>query len=66
MRSHGGGYGRQDRSIANFLLDFHNVQKESGRDKSTGLFLELTLEELVFLHHEYYSIFLLQQEASVL
>jgi hypothetical protein len=27
---------------------------------------ELTLEELVFLHHEYYSIFLLQQEASAL
>jgi hypothetical protein len=24
---------------------------------STGLFSELTLEELVFLHHEYYSIF---------
>jgi hypothetical protein len=34
---------------------------------STGLFLELTLEEeLVFLHREYYSIFLLQQEASAL
>jgi hypothetical protein len=36
------------------------------QDKSTGLFPELTLEELVFLHHEYYSIFLLQQEASTL
>jgi hypothetical protein len=35
-------------------------------DKSTGLFPELTLEELAFLHHEYYSIFLLQQEASAL
>jgi hypothetical protein len=43
---------------------FHQVCKESGRDKSTSLFLELTLEELVFLCHEYYSIFLLQQEAS--
>jgi hypothetical protein len=31
-----------------------------------GLFPELTLEELVFLHHEYFSIFLLQQEASAL
>jgi hypothetical protein len=27
---------------------------------------ELTLKELVFLCHEYYSIFLLQQEASAL
>jgi translation initiation factor 6 (eIF-6) len=36
------------------------------RNNSTGLFPELTLEELVFLHHEYYSIFLLQQEASAL
>ena len=37
-------------------------KEESG--KSTGLFPELTLKELVFLHCEYYSIFLLQQEAS--
>jgi hypothetical protein len=37
-----------------------------GLEKSTGLFLELTLKELVFLYHEYYSIFLLQQEASAL
>jgi hypothetical protein len=35
-------------------------------NNSTGLFPELTLEELVLLHHEYYSIFLLQQEASAL
>jgi hypothetical protein len=34
--------------------------------KPTGLFLELTLEELVFLCHKYYSIFLLQQEAIAL
>jgi hypothetical protein len=47
-------------SIADFLPDFHKVQKESGGDKSTGLFPELTLKELVFLHSEYYSIFLLQ------
>jgi hypothetical protein len=33
---------------------------------STGLFPELTLEELVFVHHEYYSIFLLQQQARKL
>jgi hypothetical protein len=53
-------------STANFLLDFHKVQKESGRELVNWLFPELTLEELVFLHHEYYSIFLLQQEASAL
>jgi hypothetical protein len=39
----------EDKSTADFLLDFHKVQKESGGDKSTGLFPELTLEELVFL-----------------
>jgi hypothetical protein len=39
----------------------------SGMGKSTGLFHELTIKELVFLHYEYYySIFLLQQEASAL
>jgi hypothetical protein len=53
-------------STADFLLDFHQVWKEIERDKSTGIFPELTLEELVFLHCEYYSIFLLQQEASAL
>jgi hypothetical protein len=58
--------GGQVKATAYFLLDFHQVQKESGRDKWTSLFPELTLEELVFLHHEYYSIFLLQQEASAL
>jgi hypothetical protein len=57
---------QEDKSTANFLLDFHLVQKESGRDKATGLFPELTLDELVFLHHVYYSIFLLQQKASAL
>jgi hypothetical protein len=60
----GGGYGRK----VNCQLpsDFHKVWKESGGDKSTGIFPELTLLELVFLCHEYYSIFLLQQEASAL
>jgi hypothetical protein len=68
VRSHRGRRLWEDKSTANFLLDFHKVQKESGRGKckSTGLFPELTLEELVFLHSEYYSIFLLQQEASAL
>jgi hypothetical protein len=42
------------------------VWKESGGDKSTDLFPELTLEKLAFLCHEYYSIFLLQQEAIAL
>jgi hypothetical protein len=57
---------KEDLSAANFLLDFKQVQKESGREKSTVLFPELTLKELVFLPHKYYSIFLLQQEASAL
>jgi hypothetical protein len=56
----------EDKSTANFLLDFHQDWKETGGDKSTGLFPGLTLKELVFLCHEYYSIFLLQQEASAL
>jgi hypothetical protein len=47
-------------------MDFHKVWKESGRDKSTSLFPELTLEELVFLCCKYYSILLLQQEASAI
>jgi hypothetical protein len=66
VRSHGGGYGWEDKSTVNLrlLLDFHQVWKESGGDKSTSLFSELILEELVFLHLKYYSIFLLQQEAS--
>jgi hypothetical protein len=53
-------------STADFLLDIHQVWKESSRDKLIALFPELTLKELVFLHCEYYSIFLLQQEASAL
>jgi hypothetical protein len=35
-------------------------------NNSTGLFPELTLLELVFLHYEYYSTFLLQQESSAI
>jgi hypothetical protein len=41
-------------------------RKVVGTSKSTGLFPELTFEELVFLCHEYNSIFLLQQETSAL
>jgi hypothetical protein len=63
--SHGGGYGSTQ--LLTFFWTFTRcVQKESAGDKSTGLFPELTLEELVFLGCEYYSIFLLQQEASAL
>jgi hypothetical protein len=40
--------------------------KWQGTSQLAGLFPELTLEELVFLFHEYYSILLLQQEASAL
>jgi hypothetical protein len=50
---------QEDKSTANLLLDFH-------KDKSTGLFPELTLKELVLVCCEYYSIFQLQQEASAL
>jgi hypothetical protein len=52
--------------LTSLLLDFDKVWKESGGDKSTGLFPELILEDLVFLCYEFYSIFLLQQEASAL
>jgi hypothetical protein len=45
---------------------FTRFRRKVVGSKSTGLFPELTLEELVFLHHRYYSIFLLQQEASAL
>jgi hypothetical protein len=50
-------------STTDFLLDFHQIQKEIGKELVNP---ELTLKELVFLHHKYYSIFLLQQEASAL
>jgi hypothetical protein len=45
---------------------FTRFGRKVAGNKSTSLFPELTLEELVFLCHEYYSIFLLQQEASAL
>jgi hypothetical protein len=56
----------EDLSTINFSLDFHQVWKGISGNSSTGLFPELTLEELVFLCHEYYFIFLLQQEACAL
>jgi hypothetical protein len=65
VRDHRGGYRRTSQLLTSFWT-FRKVWKESGGDKSTGLFHELTLEELVFLCHEYYSIFLLQQEANAL
>jgi hypothetical protein len=43
-----------------------NLPRKVAGSNSIRLFPELTLKELVFLHHEYYSIFLLQQEASAL
>jgi hypothetical protein len=47
-------------------LNILNIQKSRklAGNNSTGPFPEFTLEELVFLHHKYHSIFLLQQEAS--
>jgi hypothetical protein len=52
-------------SADKFLLDFHQPGLEGKwQGKSTGLFPELILEKLVFLHHKYYSIFLLQHEAN--
>jgi hypothetical protein len=57
---------QEDLSTANFLLEFTRFRRKVAGSKSTGLFPELILEELVFLHWEYYSIFLLQQEASSL
>jgi hypothetical protein len=53
VRSHGGGYGRTSQLPTFFWMYFYQVQKESGRDKLSGLFPELTLKELVFLHHKY-------------
>jgi hypothetical protein len=52
--------------VNNHWVKLNQVWKEIGRDKSTSLFPELTLEKLVFLHHKYYSIYLLQWEASAL
>jgi hypothetical protein len=58
----------ENKSTADFLVNFHQVQKGKwwGTIQLAGLFPELTLQELVFLYCKYYSIFLLQQEASAL
>jgi hypothetical protein len=57
VRSHGGRRLWEERSTANFLLDFHQVQKEISCNKSICLFPELTLEELVIWCHEYYLLY---------
>jgi hypothetical protein len=64
-RSHGGRYGRTCQLLTSFWT-FTRFRRKVVGINSTGLFPELTLEELVFLHCKYYSIFLLQQEASAL
>jgi hypothetical protein len=50
----------ENKSTADFLLNFHQVQKGKwwGTIQLAGLFPELTLQELVFLCCKYYSIFL--------
>jgi hypothetical protein len=56
-------------STADFLLDFHQAGLEGkswGTIQPASSMNLATLEELVFLHCKYYSIFLLQQEASAL
>jgi hypothetical protein len=45
---------------------FTRFRRKAAANYSTGIFPELTLKEVAFLHCEYYSIFLLQQEASAL
>jgi hypothetical protein len=50
----------ENKSTADFLLNFHQVQKGKwwGTIQLAGHFPELTLQELVFLCCKYYSIFL--------
>jgi hypothetical protein len=61
VRSHRGGYGRTSQLPTFFWTCTSQVQKEGGKDMSTGLFPELTLEEFIILHHEYYSIFIREE-----
>jgi hypothetical protein len=65
-RSHGGGYRRTCQLLRTSFWTFTRFGRKVAGSNSTGLFLELTLEEPVFLQCEYYSIILLQQEASAL
>jgi hypothetical protein len=58
-QAHGGGY----RKTCQLPTSFWTFT--IGREQFS-LFPELTPEELVFLHRKFYSIFLLQQEASTL
>jgi hypothetical protein len=59
-----GGYGRTCQLPTSFWTFTRFGRKMQGA--MTGLFPELTLRELVFLLHKYYSIFLLDQEASAI
>jgi hypothetical protein len=53
----------EDLSAADFLWDLTRFRRNLVGN-STGHFPELSLEKLEFVCHKYYSIFLLQQEAS--
>jgi hypothetical protein len=66
VRSHGGGFGRTSQLAADFLLDTFTRfrRKVVGTSQPASSLKQLTLEELVFLCCEYYSIFLLQQEEA--
>jgi hypothetical protein len=64
VRSHGGGYRRTSQLPTSFWTFTRFGRKVVVTSKSTKLFPELTLKELVFLHHEYYSIFLLAATGS--
>jgi hypothetical protein len=57
-RRHGGGYRRTCQLPTSFWT-FTRFRRNVVGSNSTSLFPELTLKELVFLCHEYYSIFLL-------
>jgi hypothetical protein len=61
----GGGYLRTCQLLTSFWTFIRFGRKSVGIN-STSLFPELNLKELVFLQCEYYSIFLLQQEANAL
>jgi hypothetical protein len=54
----------EDLSTAGFLWVLTRFRRNLVGNLSTGLFLEITLKEIVFVAHKYYYIFLLQQEAS--
>jgi hypothetical protein len=51
VRSHRGGYGRRTCELPTSFWTFTRFRRKKGK-YSTGLFPELTLEELVFQCHE--------------